>query len=102
MNRRVLLAVTAGGALFLVPWTLWLAVQLPNGYTTYEWRLAWVGFDVLLLTGLACSAWLGLRRRRAAVPVLNATAALLGCRVSVSPHPSRGKSRTRSHFTVES
>ncbi|MFI5776164.1 hypothetical protein [Nocardia sp. NPDC051570] len=79
MNRRVLLLITAGGAALLVPWIVFLAVHLPEGYTTNEWRLAWVGFDVLLFAGLGSSAWLGFRRRRAAVPVLIATAALLCC-----------------------
>ncbi|WP_405159913.1 hypothetical protein OG203_26070 [Nocardia sp. NBC_01499] len=79
MNRRVLLLITAGGAAFLVPWILFLAVDLQDGYTTGEWRLAWVGLDVLLLAGLGSSAWLGFRRRRAAVPVLIATATVLFC-----------------------
>ncbi|MFI6046712.1 helix-turn-helix domain-containing protein [Nocardia sp. NPDC051321] len=79
MNRRVLLLITAGGAVVLVPWILFVIRALPDGYTTDQWRLAWVGFDVLLLAGLGASAWLGFRRRRAAVPVLIATAALLCC-----------------------
>ncbi|MEV6771309.1 hypothetical protein AB0N05_22080 [Nocardia sp. NPDC051030] len=79
MNRRVLLLITAGGAVVLVPWTVFLAHDLPDGFTTDQWRLAWVGFDVMLLAGLGSSAWLGFRRRRAAVPVLIATAALLFC-----------------------
>ncbi|MFI6172118.1 hypothetical protein ACIBCN_35445 [Nocardia sp. NPDC051052] len=79
MNRRVLLLITAGGAVVLVPWIVFVVRALPDGYTTDQWRLAWVGFDVLLLTGLGASAWLGFRRRRAAVPVLIATAALLFC-----------------------
>lgn len=79
MNRRLLLLMTAGGAVCLIPWMLFLAGTLPDGYATDNWRLAWVGFDVLLLAGLGSSAWLGIKRRRGAVPVLIATATLLFC-----------------------
>ncbi|KFU82198.1 hypothetical protein BB31_04375 [Amycolatopsis lurida NRRL 2430] len=79
MIRRILLAVLAGAAVLLVPWTVYLAHTLPDRYDTGQWRAAWVGFDVALLLCFAAGAWLGMRRRRAAVPLLSATAALLCC-----------------------
>jgi hypothetical protein len=79
MIRRILLALLAGAAVCLVPWTVYLAHTLPDRYDTGQWRAAWVGFDVALLLCFAAGAWLGLRRRRAAVPLLSATAALLCC-----------------------
>lgn len=79
MIRRMLLVFLGAGAVFLVPWTVYLAQTLPDQYDIGQWRTAWVGFDVVLLTCFAAGAWLGLRRRRAAVPLLTATAALLCC-----------------------
>ncbi|WP_409495380.1 helix-turn-helix domain-containing protein [Amycolatopsis sp. cmx-11-12] len=79
MIRRILLAFLAGAAVLLVPWTVYLAQTLPDRYDTGQWRAAWVGFDVALLLCFAAGAWLGLRRRRSAVPLLSATAALLCC-----------------------
>ncbi len=60
-----------------MPWSGYLAVTLPDEYATGQWRLTWVGFDLALAGCLALGLWLGLRRRRAAVPLLAATAALL-------------------------
>ncbi len=77
--RRVLLALLAGIAVFLVPWTVYLGVTLPQRFDTSQWRLAWVGFDIVLLFCFAASAVLGLRRSRASVPMLAATAALMCC-----------------------
>ncbi|EME63429.1 helix-turn-helix domain-containing protein [Amycolatopsis decaplanina] len=79
MIRRILLTVLAGAAVLLVPWTVYLAHTLPDRYDTGQWRAAWVGFDVALLFCFAAGAWLGTRRRRAAVPLLSATAAMLCC-----------------------
>ncbi|MEV7550514.1 helix-turn-helix domain-containing protein [Amycolatopsis sp. NPDC089917] len=79
MIRRILLTLLAGAAVLLVPWTVYLAHTLPDRYDTGQWRAAWVGFDVALLLCFAAGAWLGLRRRRAAVPLLSATAAMLCC-----------------------
>ena len=79
MIRRLLLVFLGGAAVCLVPWIVYLAQSLPDRYDTGQWRAAWVGFDIALLCCFAGAAWLGLRRRRAAVPLLVATAALLCC-----------------------
>ncbi|WP_191251118.1 helix-turn-helix domain-containing protein [Amycolatopsis oliviviridis] len=79
MIRRILLTLLAGAAVLLVPWTVYLAHTLPDRYDTGQWRAAWVGFDIALLLCFAAGAWLGSRRRRAAVPLLSATAAMLCC-----------------------
>ncbi|WP_370941992.1 hypothetical protein AB5J62_23060 [Amycolatopsis sp. cg5] len=79
MIRRLLLTLLGAAALLLVPWTVYLAYTLPAGHGTEQWRSAWVGFDIALVCCFAVAAWLGLRRRRAAVPMLAATAALLCC-----------------------
>ncbi len=77
--RAVMLALTAGSAAWLVPWSGYLARSLPNAHDTDQWRLAWVGFDVALLCCFAACAWLGWRRRRSAVPLMVVTAALMCC-----------------------
>jgi DNA-binding transcriptional ArsR family regulator len=79
MMRRLLLIGVGAAAALLVPWTAYLAVTLPDEHSDSQWRLAWVGFDVALLACCAAGAWLGLRRRAAAIPVLAATTALLCC-----------------------
>jgi hypothetical protein len=77
--RRLLLVFLGAAAVCLVPWIVYLANTLPDQFDTGQWRTAWVGFDLALLCCFAGAAWLGMRRRRAAVPLLAATAALLLC-----------------------
>jgi hypothetical protein len=77
--RRALLAILAGIAVFLVPWTVYLGLTLPERFDTSQWRFAWVGFDVVLLLCFASTVLLGMRRSRASVPMLAATATLLFC-----------------------
>jgi DNA-binding transcriptional ArsR family regulator len=79
MTRRILLTLVGAAAVCLVPWTVYLAGMLPDQHGTDEWRLAWVGFDVALVCCFAATTWLGLRRHRAALPMMTATAALLFC-----------------------
>ena len=78
-SRRRLIALVLACSAFLVPWIAYLASSLPDAYDTRQWKLAWVGFDIGLLGCLTTAAWLGWRRRRAAVPVLVATAAVMCC-----------------------
>ena len=81
LPRRVLarwiIPVYALLALALVPWVIWLAWTLPERTVTAHYRLAWVGFDVLLCGALARTAWLAWRRSPFVVNVASATAALL-------------------------
>ncbi|MDT0467270.1 hypothetical protein RM764_30435 [Streptomyces sp. DSM 41699] len=71
-----LLAACAGG---LIPWTVMLGMTLPSSRHVYEWRLTWVGFDVLLIAALACTAFLAWRRSRSVILYAHATAVLLIC-----------------------
>lgn len=63
----------------LLPWTAYIARTLPNQFDTGQWRVAWVGFDSALVACFALATWLGVRRRRAAVPLLAVTATMLCC-----------------------
>ena len=63
----------------LIPWIVLLAITLPPRYVAGHWTLTWVGFDVLLLGGLALTAWLAWRRRQAVIITALTTATLLAC-----------------------
>jgi len=63
----------------LAPWTVYLALTLPSGFRAHYWRLAWSGFDVLLLFAMAGTAYLGWRRRQAVIVGAVVTATLLVC-----------------------
>src|SRR5262245_45236148 len=46
-------------AIALIPWTIFLALTLPQSYTAQHWQLTWVGFDLLLLAFMVATAVLG-------------------------------------------
>jgi hypothetical protein len=61
----------------MVPWIVYVAVSLPSRQLSPDYDLAWAGFDVLLATGLAGSAYFALRRSRYLSAAAAATAAML-------------------------
>ncbi|MDT7762325.1 MAG: hypothetical protein QOC63_1745 [Mycobacterium sp.] len=77
--RRVRLVVMMGGVLGLIPWTVYLAIALPDKYIAHNWPATWVGFDVLLLLFLGATAVLGLLRRQLLVLTAFTTGILLIC-----------------------
>ncbi|WP_089107038.1 hypothetical protein [Streptomyces hyaluromycini] len=63
----------------LAPWTVYLAVSLPDRFEARYWPMVWVGFDVMLLVSLAgagAAVWL---RRQALIPMSFVAATLLVC-----------------------
>lgn len=74
---RWIVPVYAVFAVALVPWVAYLAWTLPARSVSQHYRLAWVGFDVMLCLALARTAWLAWRRSPFVVNVASATAALL-------------------------
>ncbi|MCA1982052.1 hypothetical protein [Nocardioides nematodiphilus] len=66
-----------GVAVALIPWTLYLAVTLPVHATATHYRLAWVGFDVILIVVLARIGWFAWRRDPRVVLTAAAGATLL-------------------------
>jgi hypothetical protein len=78
-QRRHTLELLTVSSVGLVPWTVLLWFTLPSGYAVRQWRTAWVGFDVLLVLAMTCTALLGWRRHRAVALAAAATAALLVC-----------------------
>jgi hypothetical protein len=74
------------GALFsivsctvLVGWIVVLVLTLHREYTSTHWRLAWVGFDIVLLAAFAATGWAFWRGRQIVIACLLVTATLLCC-----------------------
>jgi hypothetical protein len=78
-RRRRFVVLLTGASLALVPWIVLLALTLPRRYLAGHWTLTWVGFDIVLLSGLALTAWLAWHRRQAVVITAFITATLLTC-----------------------
>lgn len=52
----------AAFSLCLVPWTIYIAIDLPSRQLSPNYDIAWAGFDVMLFAALAASAYFALRR----------------------------------------
>ncbi|MEV6052260.1 hypothetical protein [Streptomyces sp. NPDC052107] len=63
-------------AVLLVPWMVVLALTLPDSTEVGNWPLAWIGLDVLMATGCATTALLGLRGDPRARLTASATASV--------------------------
>ncbi|MEU1403296.1 hypothetical protein ABZ471_13215 [Streptomyces sp. NPDC005728] len=74
--KRWTLILLGTGAVLLVPWVVVLAVTLPASTEVRHWSLAWIGLDVLMATGCATTALLGLRADPRARLTASATAAM--------------------------
>ena len=64
-------------ALALVPWTAYLAIELPERAVARHYDLAWTGFDVALVVLLAGTAWTARGRSRYFALTATATATML-------------------------
>lgn len=73
---RVILALSAG-AVVEVAWTILLGLRLPDRYVAHHWVLAWVGLDVMEITMLLVTAYLGWRRRPGPLALVASVAATL-------------------------
>ena len=75
-SRRTALLYSTG-AVLLVPWTVYLAVTLPRRDLATHYRVAWVGFDTLLVVAIVLTAYFAFRMDdRVQLPAM-ATATLL-------------------------
>jgi hypothetical protein len=64
-------------SLILLPWTIYLGTSLPSRQESTHYAVAWTGFDVILLAGLASTGFFALRRSRYLAISAAATGALL-------------------------
>jgi hypothetical protein len=66
-------------AVLLIPWILYLTFTLPSRHVTFNYDLAWVGFDVGLAVALLTTAWATVRGSRWLVPFAAVTGTMLCC-----------------------
>ena len=62
--------------LALVPWTLWLAQNLPSRHVSRHWDVAWAGLD-LALAAVLVAAGIAALRRTSWLPTIAAVAGTL-------------------------
>jgi hypothetical protein len=77
--RGVLLVMAGAMALFLVPWVAYLSDSLTDNYEVHQWRVAWVGFDFVLIVCVGWTAILAWLRRQLVIPWAVVTGTLLCC-----------------------
>jgi hypothetical protein len=63
----------------LAVWIVVLLFTLHRSFHAHYWRLAWVGFDIVLLFGFAATGWAFWRRRQIVIACLLVTGTLLCC-----------------------
>jgi hypothetical protein len=71
--RRIRSWLTLSASVVLIPWIVYLGFTLPQNYVAQHWLVAWVGFDLLLLTFMVATAVLGLLHHRLLTLVAFAT-----------------------------
>lgn len=77
--RRLFLTTVTASLLFLIPWIVYLSVNLTNNYVVHQWRIAWVGFDIALILSIGITCVLAWFRRQLLIPWSVVTATLLCC-----------------------
>lgn len=78
-GRKVGLLFSIIACTVLVGWIIVLVLTLNRDYTATHWRLAWVGFDIVLLAAFAATGWAFWRGRQIVIACLVVTATLLCC-----------------------
>jgi hypothetical protein len=77
--RHTQFGLMAGGALFMIPWIVYLGFTLPQNYTVRDWPLTWLGFDSLLVVFMIATAVLTWLHRQVLVFPAFTTGILLIC-----------------------
>jgi len=78
-GRRLGILFSIAACTVLVGWIIVLVFTLHRGFHSHYWRVAWVGFDIVLLIGFAATGWAFWRGRQVVIPCLLVTGALLCC-----------------------
>ena len=78
-GRKIGLLFSIIACTVLVGWIIVLVLTLERNYTATHWRLAWVGFDIVLLGAFAATGWAFWRGRQIVIACLLVTATLLCC-----------------------
>ena len=61
----------------LIAWIIYLMVSLPTSYRANHWDLAWVGFDIAMVSTLLLTSWALWKRRQIAIPAAMVSATFL-------------------------
>lgn len=80
-RRKLVLSVGGVGALFLLPWLVYLSATLPLHASGGSWRTVWVGFDLALIGAFVATVLTVWLRRQVAAIALVITSTLLTCDV---------------------
>jgi hypothetical protein len=78
-GRKLGAAFSIVSCTVLVGWIIVLVLTLHRDYTATHWRLAWIGFDMVLLAAFAVTGWAFWHGRQIVIACLLVTAALLCC-----------------------
>ncbi|NJC70491.1 hypothetical protein HC031_12325 [Planosporangium thailandense] len=78
-QRRMFVLAVGAACAALAGWMFELAQTLPARYLVGHWDAAWIGFDSMLLVGLAAVGWTGWRGLEVFSALALATAVLLVC-----------------------
>ena len=79
LGRKIGVLFSIIACTVLVGWIIVLVLTLGRNYTATHWRLAWVGFDIVLLAAFAATGWAFWRGRQIVIACLLVTATLLCC-----------------------
>ena len=77
--RRIRLGLMIGCSIAMIPWLVYLSSSLPLEYKAQNWRLTWVGFDVLLVAFMLATAVFGYLRRQVLLFAAFTSGVLLIC-----------------------
>jgi hypothetical protein len=78
-GRRLGVLFSIVSCTVLIGWIIVLLLTLRREYTATHWRLAWVGFDIVLLAAFSATGWAFWRGRQIVIACLLVTASLLCC-----------------------
>jgi len=78
-GRRVGIVLSIISCAILVGWIIVLLLTLHRSFHATHWRVAWVGFDAILLAAFAATGWAFRRGRQIVIVCLLITATLLCC-----------------------
>jgi hypothetical protein len=78
-RRKLGVLISMVACIVLLGWIIVLILTLHRHYTATHWRLAWVGFDVVLLSFFAMTGWAFWRGRQIVIAFMLVTGTLLCC-----------------------
>jgi len=60
--------VTGFSSVVLIGWIIYLIFDLPTSYHAQNWDLAWVGFDIGMVSCLLMTSWAMWKQRQISIP----------------------------------